>query len=692
MSSLIRSLAVSVLSRYLGEYVVGLEAQNMEISISSGDACLEKLELRASALDSLDLPITVRAGYLEKVKINIPWTAIRSQPASVEISGLYLLAGPRDSEFDLQAELKRAQSNKQKRLVLAEMFRGSSRNDDSSAAASAAAAAAAAAANKKDDGFTARLVALVLNNLQVRVKNVHIRYEDALTNPERPFVCGITLESFSGVTVDEHGTAAFVVEPTGFIHKLVELRNFAVYWDSQGQHVQFNPGEEMRVAMNLLIWKDQQEQEPNLSYLLKPVSGKLELAMLRDSFVTDFSKPQYLFTFLFENIGVSLQESQYRDFASLAEGFRLQTLRLPYMDLQRPRERPTARPREWWQYGVRAVLKNLKETRAQWSWQRILERKRDRTRYILLYADYKRAASAAAASGSAAPLQVAELVALEEKLSYEDILMYRSLCEALLRRQPESESAVASAVVAASSPSRVSATKDDEEAPSPSKSSSYLGWMVGWAYSSNVATEEASGAEAREEAWEGAQQRASSSPSKAADNLWNSGASERVLTARLMSELYAAVEKDESSESGRNAGEALLPQEYVRRKIVFRLQQGALSLIEGDKKLLSTLIFANVECRLDSCVDSHVLSANLESIKLFHGSTPIISSVGSTSPSGVLPVVKFTVEVRNSHAANAKNDFVFNMHIRPMSFLFSRPFTESLVHFFVRGKGVLSEI
>ena len=99
MASLVRSLAVSVLSRYLGDYVDGIDSQHIDISLSSGDATLEHLELKKEALDALDLPILVRAGYLAKVKITIPWKSIKSQPASIEIDGLYVLAGPRmDSE------------------------------------------------------------------------------------------------------------------------------------------------------------------------------------------------------------------------------------------------------------------------------------------------------------------------------------------------------------------------------------------------------------------------------------------------------------------------------------------------------------------------------------------------------------------------------------------------------------------
>ena len=174
------------------------------------------------------------------------------------------------------------------------------------------------------------------------------------------------------------------------------------------------------------------------------------------------------------------------------------------------------------------------------------------------------------------------------------------------------------------------------------------------------------------------------SPKQAAGGTWGDSATERMLTAKLMSELYAAVDQDGPS----SVGLSVLPQEYVRRKIVFRLEQGSLSLVEKGDHSLSTLVFSNVECRLDSCTDSHALSAKLQSMRLFHVDVPIISSgVTELGNDGtMLPIVEIGVQVRNSQVV-AKHDFVLNLHVRPLSFLFSRPFTEGLVHFFVRGKG-----
>lgn len=47
----------------------------------------------------------------------------------------------------------------------------------------------------KQDTFIEKTISLVIRNLQVKVKNIHIRFEDEFTNRSRPFSAGFTLDS-----------------------------------------------------------------------------------------------------------------------------------------------------------------------------------------------------------------------------------------------------------------------------------------------------------------------------------------------------------------------------------------------------------------------------------------------------------------------------------------------------------------
>lgn len=59
---LFEGLAASILSTYLGDWVEGLERENLEIGITSGHVVVENLKLKKGALDDLQLPVVVKSG------------------------------------------------------------------------------------------------------------------------------------------------------------------------------------------------------------------------------------------------------------------------------------------------------------------------------------------------------------------------------------------------------------------------------------------------------------------------------------------------------------------------------------------------------------------------------------------------------------------------------------------------------
>ena len=64
---MLRKAVVTVLTKYLGQYVKGLEEKNLKLSLStSGKLELSDLFLHEDALDDLELPITVKYGEFNK--------------------------------------------------------------------------------------------------------------------------------------------------------------------------------------------------------------------------------------------------------------------------------------------------------------------------------------------------------------------------------------------------------------------------------------------------------------------------------------------------------------------------------------------------------------------------------------------------------------------------------------------------
>jgi len=101
------AIASSLLNRLLGDFITGFESANVKFSLS-GELTLHNLQLKSSALDKLGLPIHVLAGTLSTLNLRVPWRNLGSQPAVVNIDGLYVLAAPVTRSRD---DVRRPQSH-----------------------------------------------------------------------------------------------------------------------------------------------------------------------------------------------------------------------------------------------------------------------------------------------------------------------------------------------------------------------------------------------------------------------------------------------------------------------------------------------------------------------------------------------------------------------------------------------------
>ncbi|KAI5287454.1 hypothetical protein KEM54_005985, partial [Ascosphaera aggregata] len=218
---MLEGLVATLLNRFLGMYVKNFDTTQLNIGIWSGDVKLRNLELRREALDQLHLPLNVVEGYLGELTLSIPWSNLRSKPVKVNIQDVFLLAAPQmDAEFDPEDEKKRAQALKIKKLDNADLLKdqnvaGTSQEDQ-----------------LKNQSFTQSLVNAIVDNLQVVIRNVHVRYEDSIATPGTPFAVGLTIKELSAVSTDESWIPTFIQSTSGTSHKLAVLENLAVYWNT----------------------------------------------------------------------------------------------------------------------------------------------------------------------------------------------------------------------------------------------------------------------------------------------------------------------------------------------------------------------------------------------------------------------------------------------------------------------------
>ncbi|KIY71623.1 vacuolar protein sorting-associated protein 13 [Cylindrobasidium torrendii FP15055 ss-10] len=402
-----------VFKRILSNYVENLDLNNVNYGVQTGQITLRNLTLKRGALDNFRLPVDVLEGHLGKFTLSLHWLNLGNQPVEILIEDVFLLVVPStESAFDPEDEEKRAQALKRERLQNAELLHMQGQaetNTDNSA---------------QTQGLWESLTAKIINNIQVTIKNIHVRYEDKLSVPGHPFAVGITLASLSAVSVDDQWKPAFIDSSAGAIHKLAELQSLAVYFDTDSPSQAGLPKNEFLQRFMEMIASNSRHADHQ--FILKPVSGQGRIIMNR--LAVDKDKPRFDVQLLFDEIGVLLDNDQYRDTISLLDMYHVyirQHQYRKYMPESKAIKENPAKARL--QFATSAILNTIKEKNRKWTWAYFAERRDDRNRYVELFQKQQLSTLTLVA-------EIEDLERLEEKLSYEDIRFYRSIGRSRLRK------------------------------------------------------------------------------------------------------------------------------------------------------------------------------------------------------------------------------------------------------------------
>ena len=83
---------------------------------------------------------------------------------------------------------------------------------------------------KNDTSVMAKLTAKIIDNLQIRIKHVHIRFEDHSSCPGHSFASGMILEKLHLYSPTEDNETSTPLVP-GMMRKKVRVTRLGVYWD-----------------------------------------------------------------------------------------------------------------------------------------------------------------------------------------------------------------------------------------------------------------------------------------------------------------------------------------------------------------------------------------------------------------------------------------------------------------------------
>uniref|UniRef100_A0A182JQ44 UBA domain-containing protein n=1 Tax=Anopheles christyi TaxID=43041 RepID=A0A182JQ44_9DIPT len=322
---MLRELIAWVLNNYLGKYVENLNTAQLTIALLSGQVELENLPLRKDALRHFGLPLQIVSGSIGKVKLTVPVRAFRTASWCLYIDDVQVTCGPIDLEQDWNAEVEQ-QTELDLKVASLDRLEAKWRAQRETPVTEGS-YYASSYSGWLNYGTT--LVTNIIENLQLTVNGIHVRYEDGLTIPNQHFACGIKIDSLSAQSCDASWTPGKTANwsTQHLTFKLVELTNFSVYWDPRAQH------------------------EP--VHMISPISVRAQLR--RDRSETPLrtrSRPRLVCDLIWEEIKIALSDIQYNQMMQCVRGLD-DIARYRRFKLQRPTSPVCESAREWWRYAVR---------------------------------------------------------------------------------------------------------------------------------------------------------------------------------------------------------------------------------------------------------------------------------------------------------------------------------------------------
>ncbi|KAH8307603.1 hypothetical protein KR044_004766 [Drosophila immigrans] len=354
------AVVVEVLNKVLGDYIENLDHKQLKIGIWGGDVVLTNLKIRENALDELDLPVQLIYGYLGKLVLKIPWKNLYSQPVIVDIENLYALVSPNNNvrynaekaaKYELQikqAALDALETARKKELEKVEV--------------------------KGDAGFAEKLTAQIVNNLQVKINNVHLRYEDTTTTGS-PFAFGVTLHELELYTTDQNWDKCYMTERAPQVFKIANLSCLSVYMNCHGNLY----AKQEKDTMSSGFQKDiatKSYKPASFCYVVGPLSchAKLKLNMNPELDVPAYVNPKIDLCMEMETLNVGLTDTQFHNIMQLGDSMNRMQLGVPYRQY-RPYDTPyKGHYREWWHFAITSVLEHdVRRVNRTWSWSYMKE-------------------------------------------------------------------------------------------------------------------------------------------------------------------------------------------------------------------------------------------------------------------------------------------------------------------------------
>ena len=282
-----------------GQYISGLDRNKLHLAIWSGNIVIEDVNLKPDILDFFNIPVNLRFSTIGKLQLQIPWSSLSKTPVEIILDKILIIATPKHQK-DWKFMDYNTVSRKMK--MLNEFAKNCIENFLQKQKSK----------SKKIDekeGFLDKLSMKVLDNLQLTIRNIHVRFEDEVSK----LSFGITLDEIIVITTDEAWTRAFIDRTEEKnkekpMNKLLRLRNFGVYWNSKEVNFLVNLEKFVIIEkLNRMILKENSGINASLEYIIS-ISAEAKLIQNHSS---NFELPEYQFSINLQAIELHLKNEQF---------------------------------------------------------------------------------------------------------------------------------------------------------------------------------------------------------------------------------------------------------------------------------------------------------------------------------------------------------------------------------------------
>ncbi|KAJ2950876.1 hypothetical protein O0L34_g5236 [Tuta absoluta] len=355
-----------ILNRLLGKYVSDLDTENLNVGIFSGNVNLTDLKLKPEALYELDLPIDVKIGTIGKVNLQIPWSGLYTQPVVVHIEDVLILVGPAISNTHFDPDREKRLTRAAKRKILQDLE-------------------AESEILKGPQNFFENLFTAIVNNIQIYVRNVHVRYEDSISSKDGPLAGGLCLQSLSIETTNSKWKASVTPANASTVYQMMRIESLSLYWnpsatvldDTETAHI--TPMQYYNWKHYMLTGLDKfSMHHEDFEFLLKPVTCKVKVLINRSG---EARVPRLLLDAVLQDSALQLSRRQYLSVSNLGASFARIKLNRKYRSLH-PGVPLLKDIKKWWRYAYNVVI----EQRVRpYTWTAIKKHRENYNKYKQTY-------------------------------------------------------------------------------------------------------------------------------------------------------------------------------------------------------------------------------------------------------------------------------------------------------------------